>query len=215
MNRDDTDLFHFGLSNFDNDAQTNEAIGYPMAAMCVRMSSDQSVLHFTPINVASYVLPRPASRNHNSIVSMILAQCCFEMKKKMPCTCGSSNRIMLESARRIANKVVHRQVSTSELSMTPPIATQVSRSVCDNGQHIVRIENQVFHCSNKNTDNDPSAGSPTETLLRLLLPLDVQVWSSFRPNMATTRMATLACPKTSLKHPIGSSDGRCVQRAGT
>ncbi|KAH9530159.1 hypothetical protein DERF_003983 [Dermatophagoides farinae] len=219
MNRDDTDLFHFGLSNFDNDAQTNEAIGYPMAAMCVRMSSDQSVLHFTPINVASYVLPRPASRNHNSIVSMILAQCCFEMKKKMPCICGSSNRIMLESARRIANKVVHRynksQVSTSELSMTPPIATQVSRSVCDNGQHIVRIENQVFHCSNKNTDNDPSAGSPTETLLRLLLPLDVQVWSSFRPNMATTRMATLACPKTSLKHPIGSSDGRCVQRAGT
>ncbi|KAH9526771.1 hypothetical protein DERF_000833 [Dermatophagoides farinae] len=199
MNRDDTDLFHFGLSNFDNDAQTNEAIGYPMAAMCVRMSSDQSVLHFTPINVASYVLPRPASRNHNSIVSMILAQCCFEMKKKMPCTCGSSNRIMLES----------------ELSMTTPIATQVSRSICDNGQHIVRIENQVFHCSNKNTDNDPSAGSPTETLLRLLLPLDVQVWSSFRPNIATTRMATLACPKTSLKHPIGSSDGRCVQRAGT
>lgn len=28
--------------------------------------------------------------------------------------------------------------------------------------------------------NDPSAGSPTETLLRLLLPLNDQVWSSFR-----------------------------------
>ncbi|KAH9424842.1 hypothetical protein DERP_012329, partial [Dermatophagoides pteronyssinus] len=41
---------------------TNEAIGYPMAAMCVRMSSDRSVLHFTPINAASCVLPRPASR---------------------------------------------------------------------------------------------------------------------------------------------------------
>ncbi|KAH9522601.1 hypothetical protein DERF_006166 [Dermatophagoides farinae] len=53
--------------------------------------------------------------------------------------------------------------------MTPPIATQVSRSVCDNGQHIVRIENQVFHCSNKNTDNDPSAGSPTETLCSSLV----------------------------------------------
>ena len=26
--------------------------------------------------------------------------------------------------------------------------------------------------------NDPSAGSPTETLLRLLLPLNDQVWSS-------------------------------------
>ncbi len=24
-------------------------------------------------------------------------------------------------------------------------------------------------------DNDPSAGSPTETLLRLLLPLDIQI----------------------------------------
>ena len=28
--------------------------------------------------------------------------------------------------------------------------------------------------------NDPSAGSPTETLLRLLLPLDDQVWITFR-----------------------------------
>ena len=28
--------------------------------------------------------------------------------------------------------------------------------------------------------NDPSAGSPTETLLRLLLPLNDQVWASFR-----------------------------------
>ena len=29
-------------------------------------------------------------------------------------------------------------------------------------------------------DNDPSAGSPTETLLRLLLPLNDTVWSSSR-----------------------------------
>ena len=32
--------------------------------------------------------------------------------------------------------------------------------------------------------NDPSAGSPTETLLRLLLPLNDQVWTSFRLVMA-------------------------------
>ena len=31
-----------------------------------------------------------------------------------------------------------------------------------------------------NIDNDPSAGSPTETLLRLLLPLNAQVWESSR-----------------------------------
>ena len=30
------------------------------------------------------------------------------------------------------------------------------------------------------TFNDPSAGSPTETLLRLLLPLNATVWTSFR-----------------------------------
>lgn len=29
--------------------------------------------------------------------------------------------------------------------------------------------------------NDPSAGSPTETLLRLLLPLNDRVWIAFRP----------------------------------
>jgi hypothetical protein len=34
--------------------------------------------------------------------------------------------------------------------------------------------------SEGSTNNDPSAGSPTETLLRLLLPLNDQVWATFR-----------------------------------
>lgn len=38
-----------------------------------------------------------------------------------------------------------------------------------------------------NSGNDPSAGSPTETLLRLLLPLNDQVWSSFQHTGATER----------------------------
>ena len=63
-------------------------------------------------------------------------------------------------------------------------------------------------------DNDPSAGSPTETLLRLLLPLNAQVWESFRAT-TETRCPRRLSPNTSLKHSIGSSDGRCVQRAGT
>ena len=33
--------------------------------------------------------------------------------------------------------------------------------------------------------NDPSAGSPTETLLRLLLPLNAQVWESFGTTVET------------------------------
>jgi hypothetical protein len=51
--------------------------------------------------------------------------------------------------------------------------------------------------------NDPSAGSPTETLLRLVFPLDGQV----------QRLSLRPC--ASLTRPIGNSDGRCVQRAGT
>jgi hypothetical protein len=39
-----------------------------------------------------------------------------------------------------------------------------------------------LHCISTSSVNDPSAGSPTETLLRLLLPLNEQVWSSFRPD---------------------------------
>ena len=56
--------------------------------------------------------------------------------------------------------------------------------------------------------NDPSAGSPTETLLRLLLPLNKEVhiyfWFNFLNN-----------PRISPLYSIGRSDGRCVQRAGT
>ena len=65
----------------------------------------------------------------------------------------------------------------------------------------------------RETDYDPSAGSPTETLLRLLLPLNATVWSSSRYQGSVTRQGN--SPRTSLKHSIGSSDGRCVQRAGT
>ena len=61
--------------------------------------------------------------------------------------------------------------------------------------------------------NDPSAGSPTETLLRLLLPLNAQVWESSQHKKGVNLSS--ADPNTSLKHSIGSSDGRCVQRAGT
>ena len=60
--------------------------------------------------------------------------------------------------------------------------------------------------------NDPSAGSPTETLLRLLLPLNVKVYSTFRKKRRNCKSRS---PKYSPEHSIGRSDGRCVQRAGT
>ena len=62
--------------------------------------------------------------------------------------------------------------------------------------------------------NDPSAGSPTETLLRLLLPLGDRVRTASRPR-AVVADRPPAGPEASPGRPIGSSDGRCVQRAGT
>ena len=61
--------------------------------------------------------------------------------------------------------------------------------------------------------NDPSAGSPTETLLRLLLPLNEQICTIL--TAVSTRKLQQQPPKDSSIHPIGRSDGRCVQRAGT
>ena len=62
-------------------------------------------------------------------------------------------------------------------------------------------------------DNDPSAGSPTETLLRLLLPLDEVICITSKP--ASYNVVSWNSPKGSSIHPIGRSDRRCVQRAGT
>ena len=48
--------------------------------------------------------------------------------------------------------------------------------------------------------NDPSAGSPTETLLRLLLPIESQVWpSSRRP--VTARRAGAAQGRAAVRGP--------------
>ena len=60
--------------------------------------------------------------------------------------------------------------------------------------------------------NAPSAGSPTETLLRLLLPLSSKVYITSR---SFSRIWINRNPNYSPDHSIGRSDGRCVQRAGT
>ena len=58
--------------------------------------------------------------------------------------------------------------------------------------------------------NDPAAGSPTATLLRLLLPLSDVVYLTSRISSRPLRSERFTGPLE-----IGRSDGRCVQRAGT
>ena len=62
--------------------------------------------------------------------------------------------------------------------------------------------------------DDPTAGSPTETLLRLLLPPNAWVRRSFRKPMPPCDGISTSL-NSSPSHSVGSSDGRCVQRAGT
>lgn len=63
--------------------------------------------------------------------------------------------------------------------------------------------------------NDPSEGSPTDTLLRLLLPLSSRTCTSSQHTKSRPKPAYGTNPKCSFSMTIGSSDGRCVQRAGT
>ena len=68
---------------------------------------------------------------------------------------------------------------------------------------------EFFRCG-----NDPSAGSPTETLLRLHLPLNDKVKITSRGRRPREE-AFDHDPRVSPDHSIGRCDGRCVQRAGT
>ena len=61
--------------------------------------------------------------------------------------------------------------------------------------------------------NDPSAGSPTETLLRLLLPLNDKVYTTSSYDFREAHPVNKS--KVFTGSFIGRSDGRCVQRAGT
>ena len=64
------------------------------------------------------------------------------------------------------------------------------------------------------TVNDPSAGSPTETLLRLLLPLKPSIRWHLELK-STDESVSKIPPASSPKTSIGRSDGRCVQNTGS
>ena len=71
---------------------------------------------------------------------------------------------------------------------------------------------RATNITSKQWQIDPSAGSPTETLLRLLQFLNnfsLQLFSLLSAD------ASKGFPSYLLNYPISCSDGRCVQRAGT
>ena len=79
-------------------------------------------------------------------------------------------------AARVGGQTKKKQTGWGRPAVPPPsrgrgIAT-ARRGLCVAHKRVVRVGCFVYTSS----VNDPSAGSPTETLLRLLLPLDEQIY---------------------------------------
>lgn len=117
---------------------------------------------------------------------------------------GRSNRPLVPTGGKMT---FHSWLSQAVTFKLPPRST-IGRS---NRPLVPRGGKMTFHSCI--FSNDPAAGSPTATLLRLLLPL---IWRhrislSLRdPKMNELRLSQILCI-----HIIGSNDGRCVQLAGT
>lgn len=140
------------------------------AAMCVRKISAQCVLQFTPSLAAGCVLHRPSSRViHRSELCLIFG---FSSTPKFDCQSKFKKEIWLSRSAGAESRA-GRETARPPRRQTP-------------AEHI-KTHPQKNHSfqSSATIVNDPSAGSPTETLLRLLLPLNDQVWSSFRYAGAT------------------------------
>ena len=126
---------------------------------------------------------------------------------------------------RCLNLDIHYQCTLATQRTAPPTHIGAMQLPAASGQpgpsrHNTTHKQALAWSANMNSKmhwhthtNDPSAGSPTETLLQLLLPLNATVWlSSRKPGRVTGQAHS---PRTSLKRSIGSSDGQCVQRAVT
>ena len=111
--------------------------------------------------------------------------------------CGGT-KTRAGQAETLSSSTLHHKSRATGHARTPRRQLSAARSVSVRGRRATRTQGQgskprgpqtsrlsAPHCCSSRTscdngtiDNDPSAGSPTETLLRLLLPLNAQVWES-------------------------------------
>ena len=114
------------------------------------------------------------------------------------------------SAIRITYRISLRSSSFQKPRYPSPIVVTLPFTTSTHTLHKHKIPKNPF-LINK---NDPSAGSPTETLLRLHLPLNDKIYTTSLM-LNDLLQSTSQNPKCSPDHSIGRCDGRCVQRAGT
>ena len=145
-----------------NDARTGMPPGIPEGAMCVQRLDDSlnSAIHITyRISLRSSSMPEP----RDPLLKVLIHFSCF------------------------TQKIIQKQEFIGAVGRSAPNFQKEFRDFI-RSQPMPRQRLSIVHkgflgsaregvCSS----NDPSAGSPTETLLRLLLPLNDRVWITFRP----------------------------------
>jgi hypothetical protein len=181
--------------------------------MCVQSSSVLHVLQFTPFNVVCYVLHRSVSQViHGQQLSSL--ETIASVKSMAVTGVAEASRLDFSVVRsnNPFNSSSVRLLVGFNTNITSLHTMGTGRLIYQPSQRLTKV-NHTTNIGIYFSGNDPSAGSPTDTLLRLLLPLNNQVWRSL-VSLKTLRPPCLP-PKASLNHSIGSSDGRCVQRAGT
>ena len=139
--------------------------GYPMAAICVQRFDDS-------LNSAIRITYRISLRSSSLLeprypLSRVVQRFVFFLVRKSSITKNVSTKLR--------KGVKYKKKSPIDGKTSQSKQTVLSYAKPSNGLHYSaqRVDTWI-------RVNDPSAGSPTETLLRLLLPLNDQVWSTSR-----------------------------------
>ena len=193
-------------------------------AMCVQSLDDSlnSAIHITyRISLRSSSLREPRYPSTGVVVRFVVGRARAHVSRPRARDGVGRSRPTtrvgpLPNGALAATKICHARPHAH----APPTHATQAREAARRGRHqddrrpLLQAQEQepVRTGFGMDTGNDPSAGSPTETLLRLLLPLNDKVYSTFRK---INRNCKFRSPKYSPDHSIGRSDGRCVQRAGT
>ena len=169
-----------------NDTQTGILLGIPRSARCVQRFDDSlnSAIHITyRISLRSSSMREPRdpllkvvlklSVNKDQLVHSKTLKSWYDIDREESKSSQKSKTSepfkLNEKPQRISNTIYNRCTGGE-------VEKAIRRA------HTPKSQHQPYHFFS----NDPSAGSPTETLLRLLLPLNDQVWSTSQQRNAVS-----------------------------
>ena len=169
-------------------------LGIPRSARCVQRFDDSlnSAIHITyRISLRSSSMREP----RDPLLKVVYDY--YRYIDPLITFCNIRRGIWIHSTQGYASHL-RRAVCVSALSIShirssrshpivdcfqPPRLQKVHRWM-NRVKTSVHMPRRASYNSSRIFNNDPSAGSPTETLLRLLLPLNDQVWSASQQSSA-------------------------------